>query len=246
MGTFQSVTDKTDWTVWLKETWAPEYFVVCFPVWFLVSLYTTMGLVYILVYILLYTFLCRAYGKEEATILRHQELWTEEICCLSPASDTFLCDAHCVCPTLSIHCCSCKQCIAQLQARVTAANCHPQNWVNMSTLALQTPVPSLLFCHLHVQCQLPLFTGSLQHSDWPAFELDTNHLVENGQCSLLATFPSKLTDVVALLQKNEGGSSALATLISSLSAWQSSRVEFSGTNQVKMIVCHALCSKPHS
>ena len=101
--------------------------------------------------------------------------------------------------------------VAQLHARVTAANCLPQNWVNMSTSTLQTPAPSLLFCHL--QCQLPLLNSQVaysiqidQHLNWTLTIFGKR--VENAQCSLLATFPSKLTnvdDVVALLQKTERG-----------------------------------------
>ena len=100
--------------------------------------------------------------------------------------------------------------IAQLHSRVTAANGLPQNWVNMSASTLSTPVPSLLFCQL--QCPPPLFHSQVaynvqvdQHLKWTLTIF--SNCIENDQCSLLATFPSKLTnvdDVVALLQKIDG------------------------------------------
>lgn len=81
----------------------------------------------------------------------------------------------------------------------------------MSTSTLQTPVSSLLFCHF--QCQLPLLNSKVaysiqidQHLNWTLTIFDK--CVENAQCSELATFLSKLTnvdDVVALLQKTERG-----------------------------------------
>lgn len=101
--------------------------------------------------------------------------------------------------------------VAQLHARVTAANCLPKNWVNMSSSTHQAPVPSLLFCHL--RCQPPLFCSQVayniqidQHLNWTLAAF--NNRVECGQCSLLATFPSKLRnvdEVVALLLKVETG-----------------------------------------
>lgn len=101
--------------------------------------------------------------------------------------------------------------VAQLHARVTASNSLPQNWVNMSTSTLQAPAPSLLFCYL--QCRPPLFHSQVAYNIQIDLQLNWtltifNNQVEYGQCSLLATFPSKLSnvdEVVALLQKIERG-----------------------------------------
>ena len=101
--------------------------------------------------------------------------------------------------------------VAQLHSRLTAANGLPQNWVNMTASAFPTPPPSLLLCRL--QCRPPLFHSEVayniqvdQHLKWTLTVF--NNRIEIDQCSLLAVFPSKLTnvdDVVALLQKIDGG-----------------------------------------
>lgn len=115
--------------------------------------------------------------------LCYQELWTEEICCPSPSSDTFsrqwisnfLSDAPCVCPTLSIHFCSCEQC-SSTSCQSDSSKLSSQELGEHELLNTSSTSSKLALLPPTMPAATILFTGSLQHSDWPAFELDTNSL----------------------------------------------------------------------